>query len=221
LTSTATEKATTRKRRRRGELRADLIEAARDVFVERGYHGASLRQIAIRANATQADLYRHFPSKAKLFEESVFRPFAEFLEQLISGWRAGSLDELSNADLIGGFTRDMYEFTRTHRGLMLALISADAHGDEELGDVRSAFRDAVAQVIAQTRADEASRGWSDIDQEVTVPITLAMMISTALLDGWFFPPGADHPGKQRVLDELTRYEVRAITGEQIARKESS
>jgi AcrR family transcriptional regulator len=108
----------------------DLIEAARDVFVERGYHGASLRQIAIRANATQADLYRHFPSKAKLFEESVFRPFAEFLDQLISGWRAGSLDEISNEELIGGFTQDMYEFTRTHRGLMMALIAADAHGDE-------------------------------------------------------------------------------------------
>jgi AcrR family transcriptional regulator len=194
----------------------DLIEAARDVFVERGYHGASLRQIAIRANATQADLYRHFPSKAKLFEESVFRPFAEFLDQLISGWRAGSLDEISNEELIGGFTQDMYEFTRTHRGLMMALIAADAHGDEELGDVRSAFREAVGQVIAQTRADQDTRGWADIDQEVTVPITISMMISAALLDGWLFPPGADHPGKQRVLDELTRYEVRAITGEQLA-----
>src|SRR5262249_44529594 len=57
----ASPEGATRKRRRRGELRGELVAAARDVFVERGYHGASLRQIAIRANATQADLYRHFP----------------------------------------------------------------------------------------------------------------------------------------------------------------
>lgn len=200
-------------RRRRGELRAELVEAARDVFVERGYHGASLRQIAIRANATQADLYRHFPSKAKLFEESVFRPFEEFLSELISRWQAGALDELPDDELIGGFTRDMYEFTRTHRGLMLALIGADAHGDEELRDVKSAFREVVAQVATQVRADEGSRAWAeDMDVDVAPPLTIAMMISSALLDGWLFPPGADHPGTERVLDEMIRYEVRAITG---------
>ena len=214
----ATSQKTTRRRRRRGELRAELVEAARDVFVERGYHGASLRQIAIRANATQADLYRHFPSKAKLFEESVFRPFEEFLSELISRWQAGALDELPDDELIGGFTRDMYEFTRTHRGLMLALIGADAHGDEELGDVKSAFRKVVAQVATQVRADEGSRAWAeDMDVDVAPPLTIAMMISSALLDGWLFPPGADHPGTERVLDEMIRYEVRAITGERIAR----
>jgi AcrR family transcriptional regulator len=198
-------------------MRGILIDAARDAFIELGYHGASLRQIALRAGTTQAILYRYFPSKAILFEASVLQPFDDFVSDLVENWRSASIERLSTEDLIGGFTRDLYHFTATHRGLMIALLAADAHGDEELAHVRDTFRHTLERVMSQVKADQDARGWSDIDSDIAAPVTMAMIISSALLDDWLFPSGAEHPTTERLLTELTRYEVRAITGKHIKR----
>jgi AcrR family transcriptional regulator len=49
--------------------RADLIEqAALQVFYEKGYHGASIREIAKGAGIGVATLFHHFPSKAAILE---------------------------------------------------------------------------------------------------------------------------------------------------------
>ncbi len=201
-----------RARRRTGEAREDVISAARTAFIELGYHGASLRQIALRAGTTQAMLYRYFPSKAELFVASVLRPFEEFVGELVTEWRTASLSSLSTPDLIAGFTRQLYDFTATHRGLMLALIAADAFDDDSLGDVRTSFTLVINNVVAQVMGEREARGWEDIDAEVAAPATMAMIIATALLHGWLFDGESTKPSRDRILTELTRYEVRAITG---------
>jgi AcrR family transcriptional regulator len=124
------ESAQRRPRRKPGEARELLVGVAREVFVDVGYHGASLRQIAMKARTTQAVLYRYLPSKAELFEESVLRPFEDFLTRLVDDWRRSSVSALSTDDLIAGFTRSLYNFTATHRGLIIALLAADAHGED-------------------------------------------------------------------------------------------
>ncbi|MET9830776.1 TetR/AcrR family transcriptional regulator [Streptomyces sp. NPDC006385] len=45
---------------------ADILRAARDSFAERGYAGATLRDIAERAGITHAGLLHHFRSKEEL-----------------------------------------------------------------------------------------------------------------------------------------------------------
>jgi TetR/AcrR family transcriptional regulator, mexJK operon transcriptional repressor len=45
----------------------NLLDLAADVFMERGYEGASVREIASRANASKETIYSRFPSKAALF----------------------------------------------------------------------------------------------------------------------------------------------------------
>ena len=202
----------TRTRRRAGEAREEVVTAAREAFIELGYNGASLRQIAIRADTTMAMLYRYFPSKAELFEASVLRPFEEFLGELVNEWRNASLSTLSTPELISGFTRELYDFTVTHRGLMMALIAADAHSDDGLRDVRASFTDTINDVVTQVMAEREARGWDDIDAEIAAPTTMAMIIATALLNDWLFGRDGTRPSRDRVLAELTRYELRAILG---------
>lgn len=207
----------TRQRRRAGEAREDLVEAARAAFIKLGYHGASLRQIALRADTTMAMLYRYFPTKAELFEASVLRPFEEFVADLVKDWRnastSTSTSTLPTPELIAGFTHQLYDFTVTHRGLMLTLIAADAFDDDTLGDVRAGFTQTINNVVAQVMAEREARGWVDIDAEIAAPATMAMIIATALLDGWLFDGTRPKPNRDRVLTELTRYEIRAITGD--------
>jgi AcrR family transcriptional regulator len=49
--------------------RRQLLEVALRVFAERGYHDASMNDIAVAAGVTKPVLYQHFESKRELFTE--------------------------------------------------------------------------------------------------------------------------------------------------------
>jgi AcrR family transcriptional regulator len=51
--------------------RARILEAALKSFSKKGYLGATTREIAREAGIAEVTLFRHFPSKEKLFEEVI------------------------------------------------------------------------------------------------------------------------------------------------------
>jgi AcrR family transcriptional regulator len=53
--------------RRGEELRRHILFAAKDVFLQTGYEGASMDAVAARAGTSKRSLYAHFESKDKLF----------------------------------------------------------------------------------------------------------------------------------------------------------
>src|SRR6266576_5052290 len=85
----ATKKKRTRVDRRTRSARAErrdareaLLEAALQVFAERGYRDSSVDDIAERAGYSKGALYWHFSSKDDLF-------FALLEERIIQSWREG------------------------------------------------------------------------------------------------------------------------------------
>ena len=56
-----------RRRLSADERRRAVLDAARDVFARRGYHGAGLAEIASTCGCSEPILYRHFASKQALF----------------------------------------------------------------------------------------------------------------------------------------------------------
>lgn len=75
-------------RAERRDARQELLSAAADVFGERGFHDASIDEIAERAGYSKGAVYWHFASKDDLFlalvEERVDRPMREMIELLQS-----------------------------------------------------------------------------------------------------------------------------------------
>ncbi len=66
----------------RHKRRSDAVKAAAAVFSERGYHGASTRQIADKLNIRQGSLYYYFDSKDAALEEVCRIGIGEVLEGL-------------------------------------------------------------------------------------------------------------------------------------------
>jgi TetR/AcrR family transcriptional regulator len=58
-----------------------ILTAARDLFAERGYEGASIRDIAQRAGVSKANIFHHFLSKANLYEAVLEDAHRHFQEQ--------------------------------------------------------------------------------------------------------------------------------------------
>lgn len=59
---------------------AEIIEAAAQIFAERGYHGATTQDIADVLNIRQASLYYYFPSKEVALELVCMRGVEGFFE---------------------------------------------------------------------------------------------------------------------------------------------
>jgi AcrR family transcriptional regulator len=69
----------------RGErTRQDLLDSAYRLFIEQGYHGTSMRQIAAQAGLSLGGIYNHFPGKEALFISVLdrFHPYHDILPAL-------------------------------------------------------------------------------------------------------------------------------------------
>lgn len=53
-----------------------ILECAKEVFIEKGYASTTTAGIAKAANIAEVTLFRHFSSKKELFE-SIFKPFLD------------------------------------------------------------------------------------------------------------------------------------------------
>ncbi|SCF68640.1 transcriptional regulator, TetR family [Streptomyces sp. Ncost-T10-10d] len=115
------------RRRDAAATRRRLLEAARDLFAERGYEGTTVRSIAERAGANQALLFRYFGSKQGLLTEVLAQGG---LEQL----RATPPEELFETALRSMLTRSAVGGAGD-RSLEVYLRSI-GRGDEAAGTLR-------------------------------------------------------------------------------------
>ena len=70
-------------RRRKGERTAErILDAAEAVFAERGYAGATLRDVAAQVGLRTPSLYNHFPNKESLYAAVLERGISPVLDAL-------------------------------------------------------------------------------------------------------------------------------------------
>jgi TetR/AcrR family transcriptional repressor of mexJK operon len=78
--------------------RAAVVEAARSLFLEKGYGGTSLEEIAALAGLTKRTVYNNYADKAALFTRFVSEVIA-FAEEFARGLSAEFADDVAKADL--------------------------------------------------------------------------------------------------------------------------
>ena len=83
MSTRSTAEAPPRKRLKADARREVIEQAALEVFAERGYHGASVDEIARRSGVTPPVVYDHFASKLDLHKRLLERTRDELLEM----WR--------------------------------------------------------------------------------------------------------------------------------------
>src|SRR4249920_887456 len=83
--------------RRKDERPRELIAAALQLFVERGFAATRLEDVAARAGVSKGTLYLYFASKEELFRAVVRRGLVESIEMgedLVKEFRGGSIELL-------------------------------------------------------------------------------------------------------------------------------
>lgn len=114
------------RRRVAAEKRAAVVAAAHARFVERGYVATPLEDIARAAGVSTATVYKHFPSKAALFEE-VAQAFLPDAEAELPPAQEGSWEALES--VLRAYARML---TRPGAADLFHLIVAEARRAPEL-----------------------------------------------------------------------------------------
>ncbi|MBI5076147.1 MAG: TetR/AcrR family transcriptional regulator [Nitrospirae bacterium] len=70
------------KRRTGDESKQNILRAACDVFAERGYEKASIREVAKRAHISIGGIYLYFPNKQQLYTGLMKSQMDEFLDRI-------------------------------------------------------------------------------------------------------------------------------------------
>ena len=127
-------------RRRPRNRRRMVLDAAAPIFSERGYHGASMEDVAAKVGITAAALYRHFPNKYALFVECANLMVDRLLEVL---------DELGDDVALRDLFVALAGVTLEHRASGgLYRWEARYLGAEERHELRAKFGTLVDRVAA-------------------------------------------------------------------------
>jgi AcrR family transcriptional regulator len=159
-----------------GDTRAQILAAARQLFAERGYAGASIRAIAAEAAVDPALVHHYFGTKDRLFTAVVQPPVdvEEFFPRIL----AGDVDRLGER-IVRGFLAawEGDESGPAFRTLLRSAVEQPATG----ALVRDFFRtQVVRRVGAAVRGSETrvgtstgtSAGTSAGDAEVPTRVSL-------------------------------------------------
>src|SRR5262249_20090442 len=74
-----------------GETRRHILAAAERLFIERGFKGVSMKDVADAVQVTPAALYYHFPGgKGELFVETIRQFLREMAERAFQGLESAS-----------------------------------------------------------------------------------------------------------------------------------
>jgi AcrR family transcriptional regulator len=193
----------------RGEGRRLLLESARLLFAERGYAGTSTREIARAASVTEPMIFRHFGSKAKLFEEAVLAPFNTFVSDYIADWAARPRGAKTVYLQTYEFYRGVYDVLSANRRLIHEMIGGRASGSLTADAVSTprfgALLERFEEIIERERE---YRGFRPFDSVVMTRLVFGLVFSVAVHGDWMFE-GATRaqPSVDAFIDEMVRLTI--------------
>ncbi|SNQ52227.1 conserved hypothetical protein [Frankia canadensis] len=196
-------------RRSSATVRSAVLAAARQVFDEHGFAGARTREIASRAKVTEQMMFRHYPSKADLFEQAVAIPFGAVVSDYLRDFERGLAEDLPPEDLGRLYVSRLYAFMREHRRQILALIAAESHSPGMFQDRRRLLDGFYRVLEPAVDRGVAHEGTTAVNARLIVRLTFGMVLSAAVLDESILDLRPDQDSEQ-IVEELTAYVLAGV-----------
>lgn len=198
-----------RRDRRKAESRQRLLEAARKLFVERGYHGTRPQDISRLAEVGYGTFYLYFADK-----QDCFQAFVEAAQQEVDTLIRARLAQCrSPAERVYGVLEVTMDFSEAHPGVLKAawaghqLITREGKG-----------------VAAPSIVDQWAARWADVirngqkagmiceDYDPKITGHAVLMVTAAVL----MEAPLARADKKKFLTNLTHFVLRALTAQKDA-----
>ncbi|MGD8278076.1 MAG: TetR/AcrR family transcriptional regulator [Gemmatimonadota bacterium] len=164
-----------RRERERADTRQRILDAARDMFVERGYEATTMRAIAARVEYTPTAIYHHFRNKEALITELCTLDFRSLAQRFIR------IEKVPDPiERIGRLGEAYVEFAIAHPNhYQLMFMTPRPPASQDLVDAMKGdpSEDAYA-LLRETCVDAIESGL--LRPELTDPDELAQILWSAL-----------------------------------------
>lgn len=190
-----------RRARRKAETRRRLLDAARELFAERGYHGTRPQDVARAADVAAGTFYVHFPDKA-----CAFLAFSELTaEELMGRIRDRVRGAASFEARLGCSLEALFDYAEHNPGVLGAAFADAAVIDAGL-ESGASLRDRLATHLAEALRGGMERGElaRDLDPFV-IAHGIVGMIQAACVHG-----ASRGTRPETLIANLTRFCARAL-----------
>ena len=109
----------------RSARRAQLLDAARDVFAAQGYHAAAMDDIAERAGVSKPVLYQHFPGKLELYQALL----TTYADELVAQVEAALAATAENEERVQAAVAAYFDFVAGDGKAYRLIFGSDLRGD--------------------------------------------------------------------------------------------
>jgi len=133
----------------RSARRAQLLGAARDVFVANGYHAAAMDDIALRAGVSKPVLYQHFPGKLELYLALFDQHAAELLDLIQTALASTTENKQRVAASIGAYFEFVGREGAPFRLVFESDLTNEAAVRERVDKMSQDSAEAIAEVIKE------------------------------------------------------------------------
>ena len=203
-----------------GGSRAQILRAAAECFMERGFHAASIDDVALRMGATKGIVYHHYRSKMDLFFD-VYRTGMDALIEAVGRARLRAASGLPAVSaMLHAHALTMFEYHAFEhvvaQGVQLHRFSAMTPAQRASFDALVACRDRLEQMYKDELVAARAGGGVADDLDVSVAAkTLLGGIQWSVI--WWRPEADQGPGaRERLAGQMVRTLVDGIAARPVA-----
>ena len=126
--------------------RAQLLAAAKVVFVTQGYHAAAMDEIAVAAGVSKPVLYQHFPSKLELYLALLGESADEMVRLVREALRASSDNHVRVDNAVAAY----FDFVADNGQAYRLIFESDLRGQAEVERIVERATDDCISAITDT-----------------------------------------------------------------------
>ena len=133
----------------REERRRQLLSAAQEVFVNNGFHGAAMDDIAEAAHVSKPVLYQHFPGKRELYLALLENHLGTLTEFLTTALNSTTDNKLRVRETMRAYFRFVAQDSQGHRLVFESDLTSDVEISARIEEFNALFASNIAGVIAE------------------------------------------------------------------------
>lgn len=175
----------TRRALAKQRTRERVLAAARRLFSERGYEGATIRDIAQAAGMSTGAVFASFADKSELFEEILTADYEVIYAQMTQASRTAKTVDEALLGLFGvAYSFHVEQLPLLRASIAVSWTRSEAAERRARNDIKHLFR-LIADVLQ--RGVEQGQLKADIDAKLLAEITWDVYVANyrrAVYDGW-------------------------------------
>ena len=183
--------------------RRQLLDAAMEVFVARGYHAAAMDEIADRAGVSKPVLYQHFPGKLELYLALLDQSVDELVETVRNALRSTT----ENKQRVAATFSAYFEYVESEGQAYRLVFESDLSNEAAVRDRLERGQRECADMISPMIRQDA--GLDDAEAHL---VSVAMVGLAQVTARYWLSTTREHIPRETAEQLVARLAWRGISG---------